>query len=228
MRRLRVLSGVARGMRMELDLAAERAYWLGRYERRTQDAIRRHLSPGAVFYDVGAHIGFFTLCAVRCGARVHAFEPAPANAERLRRNAALNGAAVDVVEAAVWDGSATVRLVRRSSGSEWRIAEERDGGWRATTPEGTAEAGDLADEVRAVTLDGYASAHERPDLVKIDAEGAETEILRGAAALLREHSPVVICEVHTIRDPVEKLAAVLPPGYRVERLEGDRVLALPR
>ena len=227
LRRVRVLSGAARGMRMELDLRRERAYWFGSYERRTQDAIAAYLAPGAVFFDIGAHVGFFTLCAIRAGARVHAFEPAPANAARLRRNAELNDANVEVVEAAVWDGVTPVRLVRRSSASEWRIAEPRDGGWRASTPEGTARTDDLADEVAATTLDAYVAAHEPPALLKIDAEGAETEILRGASAVLRDHGPALICEVHTIRDPVEKLEPLLPLGYRATRLAGDRVLAVP-
>lgn len=117
---MRVLSGRARGARLELDLAREKAYWTGTYEPEVQDFLAGVLTPGAVFYDVGGHIGFFSVLAARLGAHVVTFEPLPGNVSRIRRNAALNGFEIEVVEAAAWDSSEGVSLIAGNSSSEWR------------------------------------------------------------------------------------------------------------
>ena len=67
----------------------------GNLESAVQEAMVRHLARGAVFYDIGANLGFFSLLAghlsgLREG-RVVAFEAAPDNAEAIRINAELNG-----------------------------------------------------------------------------------------------------------------------------------------
>lgn len=204
---VRVRSGLARGLRLELDLRTEKAYWLGHYEPALQDALRAHVRPGAVVYDVGAHVGFVALCAAALGAEVYAFEPFSPSARRLRRNVALNGLPVEVVEAAAWDEDGEIELERRTFAQSTR-----------TVP---------GQGVRAVTLDAFALTHPAPDLVKLDVEGAEGRVLRGAGRLLRELRPAVVCEVHGPEAEAE-LAALLD-DYDLSPLGGRwRVLALPR
>jgi FkbM family methyltransferase len=206
-RRVRVLGGVARGARLELDLTREKAYWLGRYELPVQDAMRRYVGPGSVVYDVGAHLGFFAVAAATLGARVYAFEAAPENAARIRRHALLNGAPIEVVEGAVWDVAGTVGLRAGDSDREWR----------------THGAGSL----QTVVLDEFVVAHELPTLVKIDVEGAEVHVLRGAGSLLRTSRPVVICELHG--EPARTEALELLSGYELHALPNEwRVLAVPK
>jgi FkbM family methyltransferase len=205
LRVVRVRTGVARGAQLELDLAREKAYWLGHYEPAVQQALADHVQRGDVVYDVGAHVGFFTVCAARLGARVVAFEAAPGNAARVRRNAELNGLDVAVVEAAVWDDDGGVELVAGGSASEW---EARNGVG-----------------IPSVTLDGYIRTHPAPALVKIDAEGAELRVLRGAAELLRLHRPVVVCELH---GGASELPPELLVGYEVNPLGSlERLLLTP-
>jgi FkbM family methyltransferase len=201
---VRVRSGVARGALLELDLRREKAYWLGHYEPAVQDVLARHAGPGAVVYDIGAHVGFFSVAAARRGAAVFAFEASPENAARVRRNAELNPSTLAVVEAAVWDDDAGVDLVSGETSSEWSV---RGGG---ATP--------------SVTIDGFASSHPPPSFVKLDAEGAELRILRGAAETVRAYRPVIVCEVHGEGSGLEALL----PGYRIERLGPSRVLATPQ
>ena len=142
----------------------------GRMLRRLLASIRE----GDSFFDVGANIGTITLpVAVAGAAECLAFEPEPINAGRLAANAELNRLAnVTVIEAAVWSAPGTVEL--RAGGPAGSGTASVD-----------AEAGAGAERVPAVTLDAFAGdGRAAPNVVKIDVEGAELEVLRGAAASL--------------------------------------------
>ncbi|HVN59911.1 MAG TPA: FkbM family methyltransferase [Gaiellaceae bacterium] len=203
---VRVRSGAARGARLALDLSREKAYWLGYYEPSVQRFLEQNVAPGDVVYDVGAHIGFFSVCAARLGAVVYAFEPVPVNAARLRDNVSLNDFEIHVVEAAAWESSGSVGLVAGDSDFEAR----------ATAGTGTP----------SVSLDEFAEREPEPSLIKLDVEGAEAYVLRGARRLLASARPVLVCEIHgeDTRDDVEELLA----GYSLEELEGPtRIVARP-
>jgi FkbM family methyltransferase len=206
LRVVRVVSGAARGARLELDLSTEKAYWLGYYERNVQRVLRENVSAGDVVYDVGAHIGFFSVCAARLGAKVFAVEPVAASAVRLRRNAALNDADIEVVAAAAWDETASVELVA----GEWPQ--------QARTAAGEG--------IPTITLDKLAERDRPPTLIKLDVEGAEAQVLRGAQRILADQRPLVVCELHgeqAQRDVLELL-----DGYRIEQLPGEsRLVAGP-
>src|SRR5207245_4873141 len=133
---------------------------------------------GCVFYDVGAHIGLFSLIASRLvgstGA-VFAFEPDVENVgilqQHIDRNAASN---VRTVQSAVWSASGDVEFrpaVRASSRNTGAVATDRD-----------SAAGRVM--VPAVALDDFAIDHPAPHLIKIDVEGGEVDVLRGAERLL--------------------------------------------
>jgi len=201
---VRVRSGAARGARLALNLSREKAYWLGSYEPSVQRFLERNVTPGDVVYDVGAHIGFFSVCAARLGAVVYAFEPVPENAARLRENVSLNDLEIHVVEAAVWGEDGSVELVPGDSDFESRAAP------------GTG--------VPSVSLDSFAEREPEPALIKVDVEGAETEVLRGARRILAQARPVLVCELHGEGRRAEVEA--LLPGYAVEELEGPtRIVA---
>jgi FkbM family methyltransferase len=193
---VRVRGGVAKGARMSLDLRREKAYWLGIYEPSIQDFLARHLEAGDVLYDVGAHVGFFSVCGARLGARGYAFEPSPENADRLRVNARLAGGAFEVVETAVWDGDEGVALAPAGGSSQWR-----------------AEAGGSVSSIR---IDDFVAEHAPPTLIKIDVEGAEARVLRGARATLERLRPVVLCEAHGDAELAEVRS--LLEAYRIEPL----------
>jgi FkbM family methyltransferase len=204
---VRVLGGAARGVRLELDLGIEKEYWLGIYERDVQELLRREVGPGDVVYDVGAHVGFFAVCAARLGARVYAFEVSPGNAARLRRNVQLNALPIEVVEAAVWESDCGVAVASGGSDREWIVG-----------PGGSFP---------SVTLDSFAAAHEPPTLLKIDVEGAEAHVLRGASTVLAERPPVILCEVHG-PGPEQHVRSQLA-GFAIETLPGgSRLVARPR
>jgi FkbM family methyltransferase len=186
-----VAAGIAAGTRLRLDLKTEKYYWLGTHEAAVQQALARETKPGMTVYDVGAHLGFFTLGLARlvgAGGRVVAFDPLPENIRALRANLELNleqAGNVQVVQAAVANVSGRVRLYRGSDPSQARLAPSR------------VAPGDSL-EVASLTLDEFVFHRgvPAPQLVKLDVEGAEGMALQGARRLLREIKPVWILEVH--------------------------------
>ncbi len=188
-------------------------------EHRTADLFSRLLGPRSVVIDVGANVGYYTLTAAVCvgpAGRVIAFEPGPTTAARLRENAALNGFSnLTIVEAAVSDrpGSSVFRMACDSEASSLY-----DGGSDASS----------CVEVQVTTLDGYVfqSGLDRVDLIKIDAEGAEVAVLRGARQLLsRFDVPQIIIEANpiTLRAAGESIdslrAEIESSGYVIEVIE---------
>jgi FkbM family methyltransferase len=205
---VRVIAGVARGRRLALDLSKEKAYWLGHYERPLQRFLHENVGESDVFFDIGAHVGFFSVCGATLGARVVSVEPDAANAARLRRNAELNGFDIDVVEAAVWDENGTVELVAYASTKEAH----------AVPGEGVA----------SVTIDELARRFGSPVIIKLDVEGAEARALEGARDVLSESRPIVVCELHGSSQR-ERVPELLGRGrYVIEELDSpDRIVARP-
>lgn len=218
-RTVTVREGPAAGLELKLKHSSA-DYEAGTNELPVQHAIVHHLGPGAVFYDVGANIGFFSLLAARRVANtgaVHAFEAIPACARALRLNAARNGLHVAVHECAVSDAEGTIEVMQAKHPGGSSIAERPHDYVRSL-------------EVRSTTLDAVVEGGApAPTMVKIDVEGAELAVLAGASRLLTQRPPVVLCEVD---DPsssgaehrAELVRAVLERvGYRVEMLERSYV-----
>ena len=160
----------------------------------TDDVLRAELAyyvavlrPGMTAFDVGANVGdlsvIFTHLVGSTG-RVHAFEPTRA-ADRLAAAAAALGRGNLVLNHRAVAETEGPRIVYEYEGDflSWSGFAQRPlerYGIEAPTP--------TAIEVQAVTLDGYCSAAgvDRIDLLKIDVEGAEFEVLKGARRLLAE------------------------------------------
>ncbi|MGH9278887.1 MAG: FkbM family methyltransferase [Acidimicrobiales bacterium] len=166
----------------------------GRIEPALTRVLLDHLRPGDVFVDVGAQYGYFTVLAARAvgpTGRVVAFEPGRRTLPLLARNVA--GRANVVVEpCAVHAGPGTAEL--HDFGPEYSALNTVLAGARVPAHE-RARLRAHTYPVPTVALDGYCATHDlHPDMVKIDAEGAETSILRGMARILREGAPLVAVE----------------------------------
>ena len=185
--------------------------WLGSYEREKQEHLARLVRPGDVVYDVGANAGYYTLLASRLAGpagRVVAFEPVPLNLARLRAHLRLNHVAnATVVEAAVSDVEGDARFTTTDCTETGHIA--------AADPDPHA-VGEL--EVRLVSIDARVAAGEipPPDVMKIDVEGAELGVLRGAERVLRAHRPRLLVELHTPEMDRECPAFLEALGYDIE------------
>jgi FkbM family methyltransferase len=152
-----------------------------------------HVRPGSIVWDIGANVGVFALAAaVRAGTagRVLALEADPFLSGLLERSAASRpsgSAPITVVHAAACDVDGPVAF--------HVAAEGRASSHIAGAGQSTAGGTRAILEVRGVTLDSLLASQGGPTLVKIDVEGAEGAVLRGARDLLRRFRPVVLCEV---------------------------------
>ena len=164
------------------------------YEQKAFRTLDRLVTAGSTFFDVGASGGYYTLAAARAvGAegRVVAFEPAPATVEVLRHHLRLNGLEdrVEVVAAAVTDETGTCTFWERGWSTGASLAEGAAASGYDTPP--------TRIEVSATTLDDFCGARGiRPDAIKIDVEGAEAKVLRGARRFLEGRRGGILLEVH--------------------------------
>jgi FkbM family methyltransferase len=167
------------------------SFALGTSEPEVQAALAGILTPGRIFFDIGANVGFYTvLGAKRVGSdgHVYAFEPLPANVAALNRNLELSGlTGVTVIPHAVADRGGPMWLV---------VARESFWGRLSTLPPPRNAIGTIP--VLCVSIDEIVSTGDvaPPDVVKIDVEGAELDVLRGMAQTLRTSRPVIVCELH--------------------------------
>jgi FkbM family methyltransferase len=207
-----VRSGPAQGVRLLIDPQREKYYWTGAYERPVQRAFESLVRPGAVVWDIGAHIGFFSLLAARLvgvGGVVHAFEPSPSNRERLERTLGLND-------------EQRVRVhpfaVSRDRGL---LPLYGDGSTASLSPNG-----EVAHRVDCRTLDDLLAELGAPDFVKLDVEEGELDCLRGGIDLCTRVTPVLMIELHRAGD-ISKARGLLRT-YELRPLSHRHWIARPK
>ncbi len=140
------------------------------------------VSPGDVVVDAGASYGIFTARFIRLvgpDGRVHSFEPNPAREQRLRGLAKGRPAVVHPVGLSSRAGEARLNIPVIAG----RAYDER----------AQIEPGE---GIRLATLDtALGDDHERVALIKVDVEGHERELLRGATETLADSSPALLVEI---------------------------------
>jgi len=184
----------------------KRAKTLFTKEPGTIEWLNVHAKPGAVFYDIGANIGVYTVVAGVLGAKVHAFEPHKVNASSLRKNIALNGIDATVHEIALggYDGKVTFNYRTMEAGSSGSQA------WHTKSEDGVSFQPCLSEVVEMRRLDGMGL--ERPDFIKIDVDGNELEILK---AIGNTGAKSIQVEIHP-RDDEAICAYMTSCGYALD------------
>jgi FkbM family methyltransferase len=209
------------------DAVGRAIYKRGDYEPALTDFLTAHLTlrPGDVAVDVGANLGWYSVVLDRVappGVTIVAFEPDPVNYRLLCENLRLNGAAKVVpVNAALADAVGRARLY---------LYPDKNRGRHSFLPRAGAETVDVA----TTTLDAFwASRRLAPRklrFLKVDVEGYEYSVLRGAAAHLRECRLVVTELAPATPDaPAAAAGAVVSLmeglGFRPHLVTGDAVHA---
>jgi FkbM family methyltransferase len=176
------------------DLVSRTILETGQWEADSWAMIKQHLPVGGTFVDVGAHIGTYSLKAARVvGSRGHviAVEPNPATVEQLRGNIQASGAnAIAVQPVACSDSETELDLF---------AAMRANTGETSLSRENAQQSGSVSAvyRVRARPLDAIIreTGVSRIDAIKIDVEGAELLVLKGANQTLDRYSPILVVEV---------------------------------
>jgi FkbM family methyltransferase len=199
-------------------------YWQGlsAYEPETLPLLTALARRSGVMLDVGANTGVFSLWALNAApdVEVHAFEPSPAVFAALERNVAANGlqerSRLNPVAVADTEGDVTLHVPVET----WASASLDRHGFHGLSGETV--------EVPATTLDAYVRALsiERVDLLKVDVEGFEHLVLAGAAKVLRDQRPFVICECLPGAQTQTLEEILRAAGYRIYRLESAGAVKL--
>jgi FkbM family methyltransferase len=170
-----------------------------------------------VLFDVGANCGFYalTMCERRPALRARCFEPHPATFRRLQQNIAANRAEnrVQAVQAAVGaaPGQCEMKISRASSMGVVAASplQLRDSAQRPLETESMI--------VPMLTLDEFAERENLwPDLIKVDVEGFEPEVLRGASRCLAR-ARFAIAECDTDRLAAENESLLAAAGFHLEK-----------
>jgi len=156
-----------------------------------------HLDPGRAVIDVGANVGYYSLYMLPRVASVHAFEPDSRARKTLERNLSGHSRAY-VHPQAVGATCGTARFVLAESSEVSHVANANESS---------------AVEIEMITIDRFVAENRLSVTgIKIDAEGADIDVLEGAKATLDSHLPLVLIETAP-NQPLFQL--VLPLNYRV-------------
>jgi FkbM family methyltransferase len=194
----------------------------GKWEPHVAGALCFFTRDGGTFVDVGANIGYHALWVARSLPAVHviAFEPNPFVREDLERNLALNDATnVEIRSCALGDRDGTTTFHAQTGRSYNR---------GASSILKNPNVGDRYDQisVKLRTLDEEISPDLRVDVIKIDTEGFEAAVLRGARALIARCQPVLVFEFESrfMKDPEDELRRILAllPRYTLWTLGPER------
>jgi FkbM family methyltransferase len=180
--------------------------------------------PEGLFLDIGANTGLYALLAkaLRPSVEVHAFEPSPDIVKLLKSNVALNSGCenVTVVEEAVSDELGVAKLFIPTP--EHGLVETS----ASLSSVFKQEHGEIQ-EVKTVTLDDYCRERGAVTLMKVDVEGVEDRVLKGAKALLRRDQPLIFCEVLAGADTWGSIEPILEEvGYSIASIEKDGPLII--
>lgn len=193
----------------------------GEQEPYKTEAITGNFRKGEIFFDIGAHIGYFSAIAAMLNdgeGKVYAFEPRPMNADFFRRHMKKNGFAnVELFEAAVGESEEDVMFDSTKGSATGHVTES----------------GDL--KVKQVSINRLVKEGRLPlpTFVKIDVEGGEIEVLKDLQNVILSARPKMVVATHNSECHEFVTGFLDKNGYRYEVLnpgsiKGDtEIVALP-
>jgi FkbM family methyltransferase len=214
-------------MYLDTDESQQRQiYWTGIYDRRSIETLAEALPDGGVLMDIGAGVGSICLFVAKActklgkSVKVYAFEPMGLNHDRLLRNVGLNALAEDVSCHRLALGAEKGTLDLCYGGGAGSAGVVRTG------PGIPSLAGERQETVPVDTLDDWvaAAALARLDVIKVDIEGAEPLMFRGAMTTIERFRPVILAEFnhwwaehHGLSIAAECFEPLWDLGYRTYR-----------
>jgi FkbM family methyltransferase len=207
-----ILEWMPQRSRLPIRHAYERLFRnLGREMR----ALRPLVAPGGVAIDVGAGVGLYSYAFARFCARVEAFEPNPQSASAIR---AYRNPAITVHEVALSSSEGVAELFLPIDAAGRHPS--------AATLQPRHGAGERL-AVRKATLDSF--GFRNVSLLKVDVEGHERDVLRGARELILRERPLMYIEIEQrhldipMQDVFQEIAEL---GYEGSFLDGGRRVSI--
>jgi len=208
-------------------------YWHGWHHYKELKLLQRLLRPEMVFVDVGANQGEFTLFAAKrlpLGG-VLAFEPSPASFQHLAKNVALNHCEnVFLHPVALGEKAETAELFTEFAGRHTSGYQPNEG-LSSMFPSEERPHRVAAVDVKTFDEVFRQSGFSRLDVIKIDVEGAELPVLKGAINSIRQKRPLILVEISKSNfaaagyTPVELLDFLQSEGYQLSCINQSGNLA---
>jgi FkbM family methyltransferase len=197
-------------------------YYESNYEADNYNFLREQAKPGMHIIDIGAHLGLFSAVSSQLTGstgKIICFEPTPGTYAVLEQTLKLNHCSnVVPVRGAISnkEGSAIFYVSETAGCNSNSLVKNK--------PEKEAE----GNEVKLFTIDGVVQEYSlKPGLIKIDAEGAELDVLQGGMNTFRQYKPILILGLHPDfisqkGDSLEMIWDLLQQsGYRIKENNND-------
>lgn len=189
----------------------------GTYEPHFANTFYHRAKNADSIYDIGCNYGYFTLLGcTNLSASVYAFEPVPSLGDECMQLLDENNLAarVDLIRSAVSDNTGKVAIVTPGSDKTGLMASALRG-----QPFDEAS----AIEVPCTSIDAWLASSNAspPQLMKIDVEGAEGLVLKGAEKTIIAHQPDVLVEVHGEQPAIDVWNFATRIGYHVSIVASD-------
>lgn len=201
-----ILQGKLKGKKWIVG-SSNHGCWLGSYEYKKQILFAKTITSGSVVYDIGAHVGFYTLLAaglVYPGGKVISFEPVPQNIYYLKEHLRLNRCSnVIVFESAVAERSGFTFFEEGQSNFTGRISSEGTSKYQTVS-------------IDSIILEGKVPP---PNIMKLDVEGAEMLVLSGAIATIQKYYPIIFLATHGRNVHQKCCKFLLSQGYDLSSID---------
>jgi FkbM family methyltransferase len=217
---IRIQSGPLKGKKW--IATSGKKFITGKFEPYKTESFLKHFTKGSTFYDIGAHIGYFSAMASSINdgtGHVYSFEPRPDNARFFRKHMELNGftnVTLREVAVSVLDGEALFNADTGTATGHLSI----DGNIR----------------VKVICIDKMYEEGilPKPDFIKIDVEGGEIQVLQGCDKVISTCKPTLLIATHGPETHAFVTSFLNNHHYRYEILnpggsKGDtEIIALPK
>jgi FkbM family methyltransferase len=180
----------------------------------------KNFKENDIFYDIGANYGFYTCLAQEfiIDGQIHAFEPNPKIFRLLKENSRLDIFKNTFLnEIALSDKTGEAEFYDREAGRHSGVSSliKHSNFKRYKTI-----------KVKTITLDEYILDHKPPTIMKIDVEGGEPFVLKGALKLLKKYKPMIIMEFLPDDLHREAVNILSNNGYRTFKIDSDGNLSI--
>lgn len=196
------------------------------FERKEQKFVYNQLQKGDVFFDVGANIGLYTLLAAKAvgeTGRVFSFEPVNKTFSRLKENVDFN----EFVNCRLFN------LAISDKNGKNKIITSREG-YDAFNSMAIPSVGGFfnKEDIETITLTSFCNEHniDKIDFLKVDVEGWEVHVIKGAKEVLEKFSPTIMIEftdknlINAGQSAKDLFNLLTSQGYKLNKINDDLTL----